>query len=97
MSPENGIVNVDALRVPGPAKYDLVGVDQKMRRNIAFTMRPKTVDFIGMKEVYIVEKKITSKEGPGPAAYSFIEAFPKDGKCYFSKFSSSKFAKIAHS
>lgn len=94
MSPENGIINVDALKVPGPAKYNLVNVDDKTRRKISFTMRPKTIDFICTKNNNS-EKKITSKEGPGPAAYSFIEAFPKDGKCYFSKFNSSKFAKIA--
>ena len=47
MSPENGIINVDALKVPGPAKYDLVSVDDKTRKNISFTMRPRTIDFIG--------------------------------------------------
>lgn len=96
MSPENGIINRDSLNVPGPGKYDLVRVDDKGRKRIAFTMRPKTIDFICNTKIY-EEKKITSKYGPGPGNYSAVEAFPKDGKCYFSKFISSKFARIAKS
>jgi|JI6StandDraft_1071083.scaffolds.fasta_scaffold09412_3 hypothetical protein len=51
MSPENGIMNVDALKVPGPAKYDLVRVDNSTRKKICYTMRPRTIDCIGKVEL----------------------------------------------
>lgn len=42
----------------------------------------------------ILEKKKTNRYGPGPGNYQHLEAFPKDGKAFFQRFQSSKFAKI---
>lgn len=64
-------------------------VDNKLKKKICFTMRPKTLDFIEIKD--------TSKKNPGPASYEFVEAFPKTGKCYLSKFTSSKYAILSKS
>jgi hypothetical protein len=91
MSPENGIINRYSLK-----KYDLLNVDERYRKKISYTMRPRTIDVIGTFTLY-QEKNITSKMGPGPAAYEILDAMPKDGKCYYSKFTSSKFAKLTQS
>jgi hypothetical protein len=78
-------VNVDALRVPGPAKYDLVGVDQKMRRKIAFTMRPKTVDFIGMKEGLCCREEDYFEGGARTSSILLHRSLPKRRKMLFLK------------
>jgi hypothetical protein len=78
MSPENGIIKRDSTNVPGPAKYDLLNVDERTRKKICYTMRPRTVDIIS-KFAFNLEKNITFKMGPGPAAYEILDAMPKDG------------------
>lgn len=52
----------------------------------SFTMRPKTLDFIG--------EKLTYKKNPGPGSYNEVDLDPKTGRFTVSKFSDAKFSKI---
>lgn len=54
--------------------------------NQSYTMRPRTLDFIG--------EKLTYKKNPGPGSYTEIDMDPKTGRFTVSKFSDAKFSKI---
>jgi len=92
-SPENGIIVKDIVKFPGPGQYEY---KKDTLSTIAYTCRPRTIDFIGTAIAH-ADKKITFRKNPGPGAYEYVEAFPQDGRTLISKFTSTKFAKINHS
>lgn len=54
--------------------------------NVSYTVRPRTLDFIG--------EKLTYKKSPGPGQYTEVDLDPKNGRFTVSKFGDSKFSKI---